>query len=239
VGLIIAPNLPSLLSPLSQNLNEPVIRSRIHSANMSTDTKDVDAMDTDAPTSTPPQDTATPAASQQTYRQIAASHIEGLNKLNSNLPDILALIAASLSQLTNRPIQSGEQEDSPAARERDLVGFSQAVKGIMAGLREALIEEINDLERYKVIPATMPKFTALPSSIPSMGQQQQQQQQTPVKQDPDAGVQNGGYGSFDVGVLNSKVKSGQVEGDDTLDRVRAVLVALLERSGEKSNGDDG
>jgi len=204
---------------------------------MSADTKDLDAMDTDAPTSTQPQDTATPAASQQTYRQIAASHIEGLNKLNSNLPDILALIAASLSQLTNKPIQSGEQEDSPAARERDLVGFSQAVKGIMAGLREALIEEINDLERYKVIPATMPKFTALPSSIPSIGQQQQQQQ-APVKQDPDAGVQNGGYGSFDVGVLNSKVKSGQVEGDDTLDRVRAVLDELLERSGQKSNGDE-
>ncbi|KAJ4412741.1 hypothetical protein N0V91_000503 [Didymella pomorum] len=204
---------------------------------MSTDTKDVDSMDTDAPTSTQLQDTATPAASQQTYRQIAASHIEGLNKLNSNLPDILALIAASLSQLTNKPIQSGEQEDSPAARERDLVGFSQAVKGIMAGLREALIEEINDLERYKVIPATMPKFTALPSSIPSMGQQQQQQQ-APVKQDPDAGVQNGGYGSFDVGVLNSKVKSGQVGGNDTLDRVRAVLDELLERSGQKSNGDE-
>jgi hypothetical protein len=204
---------------------------------MSTDTKDVDSMDTDAPTSTQLQDTATPAASQQTYRQIAASHIEGLNKLNSNLPDILALIAASLSQLTNKPIQSGEQEDSPAARERDLVGFSQAVKGIMAGLREALIEEINDLERYKVIPATMPKFTALPSSIPSMGQQQQQQQ-APVKQDPDAGVQNGGYGSFDVGVLNSKVKSGQVGGNDTLDRVRVVLDELLERSGQKSNGDE-
>lgn len=203
---------------------------------MSTDTKDVDAMDTDAPTSTQPQDTATPAASQQTYRQIAASHIEGLNKLNSNLPDILALIAASLSQLTNKPIQSGEQEDSPAARERDLVGFSQAVKGIMAGLREALIDEINDLERYKVIPATMPKFTALPSSIPSMGQQQQQQ--APVMQDPDAGVQNGGYGSFDVGVLNSKVKSGQVEGDDTLDRVKTVLNELLERSGQKSNADE-
>lgn len=118
-----------------------------------------------------------------------------------------------------------------------MVGFSQAVKGIMAGLREALIEEINDLERYKVIPATMPKFTALPSSIPSMGQQQQQQQ-APVKQDPDAGVQNGGYGSFDVGVLNSKVKSGQVGGNDTLDRVRAVLDELLERSGQKSNGDE-
>lgn len=203
---------------------------------MSTDTKDVDAMDTDTPIPTQPQDTATPAASQQTYRQIAASHIEGLNKLNSNLPDILALIAASLSQLTNKPIQSGEQEDSPAARERDLVGFSQAVKGIMAGLREALIEEINDLERYKVIPATLPKFTALPSSIPSMGQQQQQQ--APAKQDPDAGVQNGGYGSFDVGVLNSKVKSGQVEGDDPLDRVKAVLDELLERSGQKSSGDE-
>ncbi|KAF1929040.1 uncharacterized protein M421DRAFT_145105 [Didymella exigua CBS 183.55] len=202
---------------------------------MSASAEYLDAMDTDAPTSTRPQDSATPAASQQTYRQIAASHIEGLNKLNSNLPDILALIAASLSQLTNNPIQSGPQDDSPGARERDMVAFSQAVKGLVSGLREALVDEINDLERYKVIPATMTKFTALPSATPSMGQQQQQ---APAKQDPDAGVKNGGYGSFDVGVLNSKVKSGQVEGNDTLDRVKAVLDELLERSGQQSNGDE-
>lgn len=203
---------------------------------MSTDTKDLDAMETDAPTSTQPQDAATPAASQQTYRQIAASHIEALNKLNSNLPDILALIAASLSQLTNNPIQSSPQEDSPRARERDMVAFSGAVKGLVSGFREALVEQINDLERYNVIPATMPKFTALPSAIPSMGQQQQQQ--APMKQDADAGVTNGGYGNFDVGVLNSKVSSGQVGGDDTLDRVKAVLDELLERSAQKSNGEE-
>lgn len=203
---------------------------------MSTDTKDLDAMDTDAPSPTQPQDSATPAASQQTYRQIAASHIEALNKLNSNLPDILALIAASLSQLTNNPIQSSPQEDSPGARERDMVAFSGAVKGLVSGFREALIEQINDLERYNVIPATMPKFTALPSAIPSMGQQQQQQ--APMKQDADAGVKNGGYGNFDVGVLNAKVSSGQVGGDDTLDRVKTVLDQLLERSGQKSNGEE-
>ena len=203
---------------------------------MSTNGEDPDARETDAPTPTQFSDEQAPITSQQTYRQIAASHIEALNKLNSNLPDILALIAAALSQLTNSPIQSEPQEDSMRARNRDTVAFSGAVKSLMDGFRESLIEQINDLERYKVIPATMPKFTALPSSIPGMAQQQQQQM--PVKQDPDAGVTNGGYGGFDVGVLNAKVATGQVGGDDTLDRVKAVLDTLLERSRQTSNGEE-
>ena len=202
---------------------------------MATENENSGAMETDTPAPAQSSDEQA-TTSQQTYRQIAASHIEALNKLNSNLPDILALIAAALSQLTNNPIQSEPQEDSMRARNRDTVAFSGAVKALMDGFRESLIEQINDLERYKVIPATMPKFTALPSSIPSMAQQQQVQ--APVKQDPDAGVTNGGYGSFDVGVLNAKVATGQVGGDDTLDRVKAVLDTLLERSGQKSNGEE-
>lgn len=204
---------------------------------MSTSTPDPDAMDM----STPP---AQPVLSQQTYRQIAASHISALNKLNSNLPDILALIAAALSQLTNNPIQSEARADSPRARDDDIRAFSAAIKSVMQGFREALVEQINDLERYKVIPATMPKFTPLPGRAQGMGpaaQQQLQQQQGPVKLDPDAGVKNGGYGQFDVGWLNAQVAGKAVGGDDALDRVRAVLDELLERSGQgstqKAEGD--
>ncbi|KAF2630112.1 hypothetical protein BU25DRAFT_408709 [Macroventuria anomochaeta] len=204
---------------------------------MSTMNEDTDAMETDARAPTQPLEDQAPTASQQTYRQIAASHIEALNKLNSNLPDILALIAAALSQLTNNPIQSEPREDSPRARQDDTVAFSSAIRSLMQGFREALIEQINDLERYEVIPATMPKFTALPSAVPGLGAQQQQQQ-APMKQDPDAGVKNGGYGTFDVGVLNANVSSGQVGGEDTLDRVKAVLGELLERNGQKTNGEE-
>lgn len=204
---------------------------------MSTDIENQDAMETDVPTPTQSSDDQAPTASQQTYRQIAASHIEALNKLNSNLPDILALIAAALSQLTNNPIQSEPRDDSPQARNMDTLAFSNAIKSLMQGFRAALIEQINDLERYKVIPATMPKFTALPSSMPGIGAQQQQQQ-APVKQDPDAGVKNGGYGDFDVGVLNARVASGQTGGEDALDRVRAVLDELLERSRQEVKGEE-
>ena len=204
---------------------------------MSTEMENQDAMETDAPASPQPTDEQAPAASQQTYRQIAAAHIEALNKLNSNLPDILALIAAALSQLTNNPIQSEPRDDSPRARDEDTVAFSSAIKSVMQGFREALVEQINDLERYKVIPATMPKFTALPSAVPGLGAQQQQQQAL-VKQDPDAGVKNGGYGNFDVGVLNAQAASGQTGGEDTLERVKVVLDELLERSGQKSSGEE-
>ncbi len=206
---------------------------------MSTETPNQDAMETDAPTPTPtqPQSSQAPATSLQTYRQIAASHIEALNKLNSNLPDILALIAASLSQLTNNPIQSQEREDSVQSRNSDTIAFGHAVKTYMAQLRDALIQEINDLERYKVIPAQMPRFTALPRDPTGAGGAQQQQA-APVQRNPDAGVTNGGYGDFDVGVLNARVASGQVGGEDTLDTVKAVLDELLERSGQKTNEED-
>ncbi|KZM22655.1 uncharacterized protein EKO05_0009565 [Ascochyta rabiei] len=206
---------------------------------MSTDAATPHAMDTDAPAPTLPSDEHAPTASQQTYHQIAASHIEALNKLNSNLPDILALIAAALSQLTNNPIQSEPREDSPQSRNMDTLAFGNAIKSFMQDFRATLIDQINDLERYKVIPATMPKFTALPSAMPGVGgAQQQQQSQAALKQDPDAGVQNGGYGDFDVGVLNARVAAGQVGGDDALDRVKAVLDALLERSGQKTEGEE-
>ncbi|KAJ4345144.1 hypothetical protein N0V95_005869 [Ascochyta clinopodiicola] len=195
-------------------------------------------METDAPAPTPPSDEPAATASQQTYHQIAASHIEALNKLNSNLPDILALIAAALSQLTNNPIQSEPRDDSPQSRNMDTLAFSNAIKSFMQDFRATLIDQINDLERYKVIPATMPKFTALPSAMPGVGGAQQQQSQAAVKQDPDAGVKNGGYGDFDVGVLNARVAAGQVGGDDTLDRVKAVLDALLERSGQRTDGEE-
>lgn len=205
---------------------------------MSTENKDPDTMEIDALASIKPQDEQAPTASRQTYRQIAASHIEALNKLNSNLPDILALIAAALSQLTNNPIQSEPREDSPQSRNMDMSAFSNAIRTTMNEFRAALIEQINDLERYKVIPSTMPKFTGLPSAMPGVGGTQQQQTQESVKQDPDAGTKNGGYGDFDVGVLNARVASGQVVGEDTLNRVKAVLDELLERGGQKSDGKE-
>jgi hypothetical protein len=203
---------------------------------MSTDAESQDAMQIDETPSTQ-QQSEQPPVSQQTYRQIAASHIEALNKLNSNLPDILALIAAALSQLTNNPIQSEQREDSIQSRNLDTQVFSNTIKQYMQEFRETLAEQINDLERYKVIPAHMPKFTALPRELQGVGGAQQQPQ-TSVHRDPDAGVKNGGYGDFDVGVLNARVASGQVGGEDTLDRVKAVLDELLERSGQKTNGEE-
>lgn len=204
---------------------------------MSTEGEHLDVMETDSPAPAQPPNDQKPEASQQTYRQIAASHIEALNKLNSNLPDILALIAAALSQLTNNPIQSEPREDSLQSRNNDTLAFSNAIKTYMNEFRATLIDQINDLERYKVIPATMPKFTALPSAMPGVGGAQQQAQAS-GKPDPDAGVKNGGYGDFDVGVLNARVASGQVGGEDTLDRVKTVLDELLERSGHMTTAEE-
>ena len=176
--------------------------------------------------------------SQQTYRQIAATHIAALNTLNSSLPDILTFVAAALSQLTNRPIPSGLHEDSAKARDIDISLFSGAIKQLVKEFREALVAQINDLGRYKVIPATLPRYTPLPGAARGVEVSlEEQQEQAPPKHDPDAGVKNGGYGNFDVGVLNAQVATELVGDEHALDRVKALLDDLLERSGRRPEGE--
>jgi hypothetical protein len=190
-----------------------------------------DAIDTEAPAPNPA------AISQQTYRQIAATHIAELSKLSSSLPDILTFVAAALSQLTNHPIPSDSREDSSSVRKSDLRQFSFAIKTLVGLFRDALVAQINDLERYKVIPATLPRYTPLPGAARGVeAPLEEQQEQEPPKHDPDAGVKNGGYGSFDVGVLNAQVSTGLVGDEHALDRVRALLDDLLERSGREGEG---
>ena len=172
------------------------------------------------------------AISQQTYRQIAATHIAELSKLSSSLPDILTFVAAALSQLTNHPIPSESREDSSSVRDSDLRQFSFAIKTLVGLFRDALVAQINDLERYKVIPATLPRYTPLPGAARGV-EVPEQQEQEPPKHDPDAGVKNGGYGNFDVGVLNAQVSTALVGDEHALDRVRALLDDLLERSGRE------
>ncbi|OSS46463.1 hypothetical protein B5807_08582 [Epicoccum nigrum] len=194
--------------------------------------ENADAIDTEAPAPSPT------AISQQTYRQIAATHIAALSTLNSSLPDILTFVAAVLSQLTNHPIPSEPHEDSAKARSIDIGLFSGAIKELVQAFREALVAQINDLERYKVIPATLPRYTPLPGTVRGVEVPLDQQEEEPPKHDPDAGVKNGGYGNFDVGVLNAQVSTGLVGDEHALDRVKALLDDLLERSGRRPEGED-
>jgi hypothetical protein len=186
---------------------------------MSADAMQTDAMETDQH----------PAPQQQTYRQIAAAHIHALNQINAELPRILVHFASAMTQLTNNPIPKQEREegDSLQARQDDLRYFAYVTRRLVELLRADLVSQINDLEHYKVIPAKHPKFT--PVQTEEQGHQQR---------DPEAGVKNGGYGDFDVGVLNARVASGQIGGEDVLERVRGVLEELLKRGGGEANGED-
>ena len=51
-------------------------------------------------------------------------------------------------------------------------------------------------------------------------------------------VKNGGYGDFDVGVLNARASSGQVGAKDVLDRAKAILEELQKRTGGTANEDE-
>jgi hypothetical protein len=175
------------------------------------------------PKSQPPQES-------QTYRQIAATHIDTLSKINGQLPKLLAYFAAAISQLTNNPIETSDQKDkpdTPRERQQALWVMTIYVGACIKQIREELFEQINDLERYGVIPAKHPKYTAMPG-----------QGQAGNAKDPEASVKNGGYGDFDVGVLNARAASGHIGGEDVLDRVKAMVEELMKKNGVEANGEE-
>ncbi|KAH7393907.1 hypothetical protein DE146DRAFT_111114 [Phaeosphaeria sp. MPI-PUGE-AT-0046c] len=172
-----------------------------------------------------------PAQETQTYHQIAATHIDTLSSINEQLPKLLTYFAAAISQLTNNPIETPVaqgQPDSPQARQQALWVMTMYVGAAIKEIREELSKQINDLERYGVIPAKHPKYTSMPK----------QGQSADEIVDPEATVKNGGYGDFDVGVLNARAASGHIGGDDVLDRVKAMVENLIKRSGVDTNGEN-
>jgi hypothetical protein len=168
-------------------------------------------------------------AKSQTYNQIAASHIDTLSIINEQLPKLLAYSAAAISQLTNNPVETSAQKDQPdsiKARQQTLWTMTRYVGLSMKLIREEISLQINDLERYGVIPAKHPKYTVL--SKPGQ----------PAKAaSAEESVKNGGYGDFDVGVLNARAASGHLGGDDLLDRVKAMVEELARRSDVEADGE--
>lgn len=81
----------------------------------------------------------------------------------------------------------------------------------IALIRTELAKQIDDLERYGVIPEKMAKFGGDGGG--------------------DGKVKNGGYGEFDVGVLNARASAGQVGGEDVLGRVKGVVEELMMKIG--------
>jgi hypothetical protein len=168
-------------------------------------------------------------ARSQTYNQIAATHIDTLSKINEQLPKLLAYSAAAVSQLTNNPVETSGQKDEPdstKARQQALWTMSMYVGFSIKLVREELSKQINDLEQYGVIPAKHPKYTAMPKTG-----------QAANAAAAEASVKNGGYGDFDVGVLNARAASGHVGGDDVLDRVKAMVEELAKRSEIEADGE--
>lgn len=167
----------------------------------------------------------------QTYRQIAASHIDTLNEINRQLPKMLTWFATALTQLTNSPIHDADQLGQPdtlEARQATFRKYTMYVGRITEIIREELTKQINDLEKHKVIPKSHPKYT----SVKRPGDKDT------VVNDTEQDVKNGGYGEFDVGVLNARASTGLVGGEDILDRVKAILEELQRRSEGEANGEE-
>lgn len=166
----------------------------------------------------------------QSYREVAAAHISTLNEINNQIPKMLKYFATALTQLTNNPIPFEHPDfvSTPGTLDYRKEAFrinaaycSMAINEI----REELVKQINDLEKHKVIPKSHPKYTVAKRH----GQGGEEEKAEVV--DPEKEVRNGGYGEFDVGVLNARASSGQVGGEDVLDRVKAILEDLKKQAG--------
>jgi hypothetical protein len=166
----------------------------------------------------------------KTYREVAAEHIDTLNEINNQIPKMLKYFATALSQLTNDPIafESDSLESAPGTLEarKEIFRANAYFCGKSVELiRSQLVKQINALEMYKVIPKSHPKYTA----VKRQGQAGKEQDADVV--DPEKEVRNGGYGEFDVGVLNARASSGQVGREDVLDRAKAILEEINKRAG--------
>lgn len=175
----------------------------------------------------------------KTYREVAAEHIDTLNEINHQIPKLLKYFATALSQLTNDPIpfQHDAMECTPGTLEARKEAFR--INALFVGascevIRTELVKQINALERYKVIPKSHPKFTV----TQRQGQGQKGKESETEVVDPEKEVKNGGYGEFDVGVLNARASSGQVGTEDVLDRAKAILEELQKRTGGAVGGEE-
>lgn len=182
----------------------------------------------------------TPPSQPETYRHIAATHIATLSEINHQLPKMLRYFATALTQLTDHPIHETPSSNTssnpsssnppPSTSTETLESRREAFRkyATFAGysvnvIREELVRQIELLEKHKVIPATHPRFI-VPKRHGDM---------TAQAVDPQANVKNGGYGEFDVGVLNARASAGAGGDGDALERARLVLEELIKRNGDR------
>jgi hypothetical protein len=175
-------------------------------------------------------DGAEPMQEVKEYREVAAENIDTLSEIDRQIPKMMKYFAIAISQLTNNPIafEIDGLESTPGsveARKEILRTYALFVGKSVELIREELVKQINALEKYKVIPKSHPKFTA----VKRQGQAGKGNVAEVV--DSEKEVKNGGYGEFDVGVLNARASSGQAGSEHVLDRMRGILEELNRRSG--------
>jgi len=147
---------------------------------------------------------------------------------------MLRYFATALTQLTDRPIRDAPSSHPPATDSLEFRREAFRKYATFAGysvnlIREELVRQIEDLEKHKVIPASHPKFI-VPKRHGDI---------TRETVDPQANVKNGGYGEFDVGVLNARASAGVAAGEDVLERARLVLEELMKRSEDREVDKSG
>lgn len=181
------------------------------------------------------------AADNETYRDIATSHIRHLSALSTRLPPIINSAATTISQLTNSPISStSSAEDTLEARRSAISASANEYFTAVFNLSNDLHKQVADLEEAGVIPAEEVRYvarideghngpvTGQPGMLPAP--------QTKAK-DTEATVTNGGLGEFDIGVLNARAAVRDDGEDQILERIKKLLKDLQPRTEGSDEGD--
>ena len=144
------------------------------------------------------------------------------------IPHLLRISGTAVSQLTTRPVvtstssNSHEDTDTPELRKSVLQRCTHDLFKSIGEVTKILHAQIADLQAEKVIPAAQVRYIP-PAARP--GQQPEER-----LRDSEATVTNGGLGDLDIGILNARAGVKQVGGEKILDRVQAILEALVKQA---------
>ncbi|KAF2470461.1 uncharacterized protein BDR25DRAFT_35017 [Lindgomyces ingoldianus] len=182
---------------------------------------------------------------QLNYRQLAAEHIRELSSVNERIPPLLLTSATALSTLTNAPISHPSyphpppHADTPAYRQSRFLDSAQEFFTSITSIRETLHAQINDLHDNHVIAAEVMKVPADTTATAATGGVRgagaggivgggKEKAKTGME-----GITNGGMGSFDIGVLNTRARGGRIADGEVLAR----LERLVDGFGKEDEGE--
>lgn len=168
-----------------------------------------------------------------------AERIRELTEINSDLAAMLSSAGQAINALTNRPVNTGNDEDTQMTDdgsntvEAHKEAFKQNTEAYFTGLQGVfarLRRQAYALEEAGIITPESSLVTNVPAR-PVPGQQAGATGQ--AQKSESERIKNGGLGNFDVGWLNSRGnKVGEEKEAELIKEAKELLEDVLARAGD-------